>query len=66
VIFMSCYGHWDLTVDLGDGDVVELCARYSGVSRETFRICDWCCFSRDEDDEKLEYGKTLAEGTEWK
>jgi hypothetical protein len=73
ITMSKCYCKWDLTIDLGDGDVVELCARYSGVSREVFQICDYCCFGREEDDTVLEYGKhtnhyevTLAEGVEWK
>ena len=63
---MTCYGHWELDVDLGDGEVVQLCARYSGVSRaQITRICEWCCFNRDIDD-ALGYHQDLAEGMEWK
>ncbi len=52
---MSCLQHMKLDLDLGGGEVIPLCARYSGVYCEIFRFCNWCNFSRDE---------ILAEGTE--
>ena len=49
---MTCYGHWELDLDVGDGEVIHLCARYSGISRaQVGRICDWCCWNKEIDDE---------------
>jgi hypothetical protein len=68
---MTCYGHWELDLDLGDGDVVELCARYAGHGTEVLRECEWCCWNKNIDDaleykQACEHRDIMAEGVEWK
>lgn len=44
---MSCLQHMKLDLDIGEGFIIPLCARYSGQGTEVFRECGWCCFNDD-------------------
>lgn len=42
---MTCMQHMKLDLDLGDGFIIPLCARYSGYGTDILRDCGWCCFN---------------------
>lgn len=58
---MSCLQHMKLDVDIGDGIVVPLCARYSGFGTEVLRNCGWCCFNSSIAPMVMKYAEALQE-----